>query len=99
MGPEEQAGSGEDDLSVSVQDVFVLPGRGTVVVGVVERGCVGTGAVVGVRRDGTVIRHASVLGILVRHEDVDSASAGAAVGLVLAGVGREDVRRGDVICW
>jgi elongation factor Tu len=99
MEPEELAAAGEHDLSVSVQDVFVLPGRGTVVVGVVEHGRVGADAVVGVRRDGTVIRHASVLGILVRHEDVESASAGTAVGLVLAGVGREDLRRGDVICW
>jgi elongation factor Tu len=82
---------------MSVEDVFSIKGRGTVVTGRVDRGIVRTGDpvdIVGLRfeKPSTV-----VTGVEMFHKTLDQGQAGDNVGLLLRGVDREDVERGMVI--
>jgi elongation factor Tu len=82
---------------MSVEDVFSIKGRGTVVTGRVERGQVKVGEsveLVGLRPEarGTV-----VTGVEMFHKTLEEGQAGDNVGLLLRGVDREDVERGMVI--
>ncbi|MEM9863048.1 MAG: elongation factor Tu [Myxococcota bacterium] len=80
-----------------VESVCTIPGRGTVVTGRVERGVLplhGTVQVVG--RDGDA-REVVVTGIQEFHQDVPEAVAGHNVGLLLRGVGRNEIVRGQVV--
>jgi elongation factor Tu len=82
-----------------VEDVLTISGRGTVVTGRVERGRVKKGdtvELVGLARDGEPTS-AVVTGTQAFRRDVESADAGMNVGLLLRGVGREEVVRGQVI--
>jgi elongation factor Tu len=78
-----------------VQDVCTIPGRGTVVTGRVERGAIRVGAeveIIGGQSEKVV-----VTGIQSFHKDRDEARAGDNVGLLLRGVHREEVARGQVL--
>ena len=94
----------ERDLSgpflMPVETVCTIPGRGTVVTGKVERGRLAAGEriqVVGKRAEGEPPFEAVATGIQEFHEDVPEALAGHNVGLLLRGVGRDEVERGQVI--
>jgi elongation factor Tu len=79
-----------------VEDVFTISGRGTVATGRVERGIVNVGEsveIVGIR-DTTVT---TVTGVEMFRKLLDSGMAGDNVGLLLRGIKREDVERGQVI--
>ena len=80
-----------------VEDVFTIEGRGTVVTGRVERGVIQPGTqieVVGLGGDNRVV---VVTGIQAFHKDVAEAGAGMNVGLLLRGVKRHEVNRGQVV--
>jgi elongation factor Tu len=82
---------------MSVEDVFSIKGRGTVVTGRIDRGVVKTGEnvdMVGLREktESTV-----VTGVEMFHKVLDTGQAGDNVGLLLRGIDREDVERGMVI--
>ena len=80
-----------------VEDVFTITGRGTVVTGRVERGEVNVNEeveIVGIREKST---KTTVTGIEMFHKLLDSAQAGDNAGLLLRGLKREDVERGQVI--
>ena len=80
-----------------VEDVFGIKGRGTVVTGRVEKGIVNVGQeieVVGLKDTYTTI----VTGVEMFHKTLDSGEPGDAVGVLLRGVDREDVERGQVLC-
>src|SRR6185436_8247359 len=82
-----------------IEGVNTIDGRGTVVTGRVQRGVLPVGAnveVVGLR-DGDRPRVVVVTGIQSFHRDVPEARAGASVGLLLRGVKREEVARGQVV--
>ena len=82
-----------------IEDVHTIGGRGTVVTGRVQRGVLPVGAsveVVGLT-DGDQPRLVVVTGIQSFHRDVPEARAGASVGLLLRGVKREEVVRGQVV--
>ena len=79
-----------------VEDVFTISGRGTVATGRVERGVVKMGDVVeivGIRDTRTT----TITGIEMFHKMMDSAEAGDNVGLLLRGVEKKDIERGQVI--
>ena len=79
-----------------VEDVFGIKGRGTVVTGRVERGLVETGQtiqVVGLGETSETV----VTGVEMFHKTLDEGEAGDAVGLLLRGVERGDVVRGQVL--
>jgi elongation factor Tu len=82
---------------MSVEDVFSIKGRGTVVTGRVDRGLVVTGdpvEIVGLQ-DETI--SSVVTGVEMFHKTLDEGQAGDNLGLLLRGIDREDVERGMVI--
>jgi elongation factor Tu len=79
-----------------VEDVFSISGRGTVVTGRVERGIVKVGEtveIVGIRDTQTT----TVTGVEMFRKLLDQGQAGDNVGLLVRGVKREDVERGQVV--
>jgi elongation factor Tu len=89
----------ESPFLMPVEDVLTIPGRGTVVTGRVQRGVIQLGApveVVGLV-DGDRPRTVVVTSIQSFHRDRPEARAGDNVGLLLRGVGRDEVVRGQVV--
>lgn len=81
-----------------VEGVHTITGRGTVVSGRVERGVIRVGdslEIVGLASDGD--EQVVVTGVQSFHKDVAEARAGMNVGLLLRGVKRDDVVRGQVV--
>jgi elongation factor Tu len=79
-----------------VEDVFGIKGRGTVVTGRVERGSLNVGEEIEIIRFGDV-RKTVATGLEMFHKTLDTTEAGDAVGILLRGVDREEVERGQVI--
>jgi elongation factor Tu len=80
-----------------IEDVFSISGRGTVVTGRVERGVIKTGEeieLVGLHDT----RKTTVTGVEMFRKLLDQGEAGDNVGLLLRGIKREDVERGQVAC-
>ena len=81
-----------------VEDVFSISGRGTVATGRVERGTVKMNdsvEIVGLTDEN---RTTVITGIEMFHKLMDSAEAGDNVGLLLRGVQKNDIERGQVLC-
>ncbi|GDX22483.1 elongation factor Tu-1 [Actinomycetes bacterium] len=81
-----------------VEDVFTITGRGTVVTGRIERGVVKVNEevqIVGIRQDAQTT---TVTGVEMFRKLLDEGQAGENVGLLLRGLKREDVERGQVVC-
>ncbi len=79
-----------------VEDVFTITGRGTVATGRVERGTVKMGEdieIVGLKETHTTV----VTGVEMHRKTLDSGIAGDNVGVLLRGVGREEIERGQVL--
>ena len=82
---------------MSVEDVFTISGRGTVATGRIERGIVNTGEeveITGIEET----QKTTVTGVEMFRKTLDEGRAGDNVGLLLRGVKREDIERGQVIC-
>jgi len=79
-----------------IEDVFGIKGRGTVVTGRVERGTLKQGSNVEIIRWGDV-RETVATGLEMFHKTLDTTQAGDAVGILLRGVDREEVERGQVL--
>ncbi|MGD6979558.1 MULTISPECIES: elongation factor Tu [Citricoccus] len=79
-----------------IEDVFTITGRGTVVTGRAERGTLKINSeveIVGIRD----LQKTTVTGIEMFHKQLDEAWAGENCGLLLRGLKREDVERGQVV--
>ena len=86
----------ERPFLMSIEDVFSIKGRGTVVTGRIDRGAVKVGEeveIVGLKDT----RRTVVTGVEMFHKLLDSGQAGDNVGCLLRGIGREDVERGMVL--
>jgi elongation factor Tu len=82
---------------MSVEDVFSIKGRGTVVTGRIDRGLIKVGEpveIVGLSDD---IQTSTVTGVEMFHKMLDQGQAGDNVGLLLRGIDRDEVERGMVI--
>jgi elongation factor Tu len=79
-----------------IEDVFSIKGRGTVCTGRVERGLLNTGEEVEVVGFGDVKKTVAT-GLEMFHKTLGSTEAGDAVGILLRGVEREDIERGQVL--
>jgi translation elongation factor EF-Tu-like GTPase len=84
-------------FGLTVEDVFSITGRGTIVTGRVLAGTVSVGDQVRITRAGQVVATTQVTGIEMFRKIVDTAKAGENVGLLLRGVERNQVIRGDVV--
>jgi len=83
-------------FQMPIEDVFSITGRGTVVTGRVEQGILRVGAeaeIVGIRPT----QKTTVTGVEMFRKLLDEARAGDNVGLLLRGIGKEDVERGQVV--
>lgn len=81
-----------------VEDVFTISGRGTVATGRVERGQVKTGEsleLVGMRETTTT----TITGVEMFRKILDFGQAGDNIGALLRGLKRDDVERGQVLCY
>jgi len=86
----------EKPYLMPVEDVFTISGRGTVVTGRVERGIVKVGdevEIVGLRDTAKTV----ATGVEMFRKLLDQGQAGDNVGVLLRGVKREDVARGQVL--
>ena len=86
----------EKPFAMPIEDVFSITGRGTVVTGRIEQGVLKVGdsvEIVGLRE----LQTTTVTGIEMFRKLLDQGQAGDNVGLLLRGIGKEDVERGQVI--
>jgi elongation factor Tu len=86
----------EKPFQMPIEDVFSITGRGTVVTGRVEQGMLNVGTeveIVGIRDT----QKTTVTGVEMFRKLLDEALAGDNVGLLLRGIGKEDVERGQVV--
>jgi elongation factor Tu len=80
-----------------IEDVFTITGRGTVVTGRVEQGVVRVGEeveIVGIRPE---VRRSVVTGVEMFRKLLDQGQAGDNIGVLLRGVRRDEVERGQVL--
>ena len=80
-----------------VEDVFSISGRGTVATGRVERGIVKVSDTVEIVGLTTEKRQVVVTGVEMFHKQLDQGQAGDNVGLLLRGVQRDEIERGQVL--
>ncbi len=83
---------------MSVEDVFSIKGRGTVATGRIDRGVVKVGdgvEIVGIRKEN---KTSTITGVEMFQKTLDSGQAGDNVGVLLRGVEKDDIERGQVIC-
>ncbi len=86
----------EKPFLMSIEDVFTITGRGTVVTGRVERGKLNlndTVEIVGIKPTKSTV----VTGIEMFRKQLDYAEAGDNAGVLLRGISREEVERGQVL--
>ena len=82
---------------MSIEDVFSIKGRGTVGTGRVERGRVKVGDevdVVGIKPD---VKKSVVTGVEMFNKTLDEGQAGDNLGVLLRGVEKDDLERGQVL--
>ena len=87
----------EKPFMMSIEDVFSIKGRGTVVTGRIDRGKVKVGdavEIVGLKEKST---STVVTGVEMFHKTLDEGMAGDNAGLLLRGIDREGVERGQVL--
>lgn len=82
---------------MAIEDVFTIPGRGTVPTGRIERGVVNSGdkvELVGLSED---IVETTAVSIEMFNKTLDEGRAGDNVGILVRGLKKEDVQRGQVL--
>ncbi len=83
---------------MSIEDVFSIKGRGTVVTGRIERGLVKVGDEVEIVGMTAEKRKTIVTGVEMFNKTLDQGMAGDNVGALLRGIEKKDVERGQVLC-
>jgi len=92
----EPARESDKPFLMSVEDVFSIKGRGTVATGRIERGVINVGdkvQIVGLRDTSET----TVTGVEMFNKTLDSGMAGDNVGLLLRGVEKDDIERGQCL--
>jgi len=87
----------DKEFLMPVEDVFSISGRGTVVTGRIERGVVKVGdtiEIVGIRDTQTT----TVTGVEMFRKEMEQGEAGDNCGVLLRGIKKEEVERGQVLC-
>ena len=87
----------DQDFLMPVEDVFSISGRGTVVTGRIEKGTIKVGEtieIVGFADTKTT----TVTGVEMFRKEMDQGQAGDNCGILLRGIKKEEVERGQVLC-
>ncbi len=88
----------EKPFILPVEDIFSITGRGTVATGRIETGVIKTGDQIEIVGLGEKPRTSVVTGVEMFRKILDRGEAGDNVGLLLRGVDKNEVKRGQVIC-
>lgn len=102
---EDRAGQGRQDMMtdgmcnfrITVEDVFSVMDRGTVVVGTVKIGSVQVGDILTLQHADGMCQSVKVTGIETFRRMVNTASAGDNVGLLLCDVKQQEIAVGDIL--
>ncbi len=89
--------SKDKDFLMPIEGVFSISGRGTVVTGRIEQGQIKINdniEIIGYNKD----LKATCTGLEMFHKEMDNAESGENVGILLRGVKRDNVYKGQVIC-
>lgn len=81
---------------MTVQDLFSIKGRGTVVTGRIESGTITVGDEIRIQRT-SYDKTAVVTGVEIRRKVVTHAQAGDDVGILFKDIGKEDIQQGDLL--
>ena len=87
----------DQDFLMPVEDVFSISGRGTVVTGRIEKGTIKVGETVEIVGFGDT-KTTTVTGVEMFRKEMDQGQAGDNCGILLRGIKKEDVERGQVLC-
>ncbi|MEF9986372.1 MAG: elongation factor Tu [Bacteroidales bacterium] len=87
----------EKPFLMPVEDVFSITGRGTVATGRIETGIIHVGDEIQVIGLGEEPRKSTVTGVEMFRKLLDQGEAGDNVGLLLRGIDKKDIKRGQVI--
>ena len=87
----------EKPFLLPIEDVFSIEGRGTVVTGRIERGLIKVGQDVDVLGLGRKAQKTAVTGVEMFNKTLNEGQAGDNVGILLRGLKREDVERGQIL--
>ncbi|PRM94175.1 elongation factor Tu [Aliarcobacter cryaerophilus] len=87
----------EKAFLMPVEDVFSISGRGTVVTGRIELGTIKVGEEIEIVGFGDT-RKTTVTGVEMFRKEMDQGQAGDNCGVLLRGIKKEDVERGQVLC-
>ena len=87
----------EKPFLMPVEDVFSISGRGTVVTGRIELGTIKVGEEIEIVGFGDT-RKTTVTGVEMFRKEMDQGQAGDNCGVLLRGIKKEDVERGQVLC-
>ena len=87
----------EKPFLMPVEDVFSISGRGTVVTGRIELGTIKVGEEIEIVGFGDT-RKTTVTGVEMFRKEMDQGQAGDNCGVLLRGVKKEEVERGQVLC-
>ena len=87
----------EKPFMMPIEDVFSIKGRGTVVTGRIDRGVIKVGEPVEIVGLSEKTMSTVVTGVEMFHKILDNGQAGDNVGLLLRGIDRDQVERGQVV--
>ncbi|WDI79209.1 elongation factor Tu [Candidatus Vidania fulgoroideae] len=87
----------DENFLMPIEDVFSISGRGTVVTGRIERGKINVGEsvdIIGIKKTQNTV----CIGVEMFNKILNYGQAGDNVGILLRGIKREEVERGQVLC-
>ena len=87
----------EKPFLMPIEDIFSITGRGTVVTGRIEKGTIHVNDAVELVGFGDAPRSTTVTGVEMFRKLLDQGEAGDNVGLLLRGIDKKDVKRGEVV--
>lgn len=87
----------EESFLMPIEDVFTIEGRGTVITGKIEKGTIKIGEAIEIVGLEPKIKDAVVTGLEMFHKLLDYAEAGENVGILLRGIKKTDIKRGQVV--
>jgi len=88
----------EKPFLMPVEDVFSIKGRGTVATGRIERGIIKMNDEVEILGLGAEPKKTVITGVEMFHKSFDKAEAGMNIGLLLRGIEKDQIERGQVVC-